>query len=164
MSGVYERMDQIGWTIDGDCWVWRGVITTSGYGQVYDPSSQSMVATHRVAHERWIGPIGEGLLVRHRCDNRPCMNPAHLLVGTPRDNAADAMSRGRHSSRERHGRAVMTEASVAELRELAASGVRHVDLSRKYGISQSQVTNIVRLRHWRPRGEEVVAETAGGER
>lgn len=81
---------------DDACWVWRGALVSTGYGQTRWYGRQ--VPAHRVAYELVKGPIPDGHLIRHTCDNPPCCNPAHLLPGTPLDNARDRTERGRHQS------------------------------------------------------------------
>lgn len=75
------------------CIVWTRSVDRWGYGRITANGKQ--VGTHRVAYEIAYGPIPDGLLVRHSCDNPPCCNPAHLLLGTVQDNADDRVARGR---------------------------------------------------------------------
>lgn len=75
------------------CWEWRGDRNESGYGRIY--INRKARRAHRVAYETAVGPIGTGLVVMHSCDNPPCINPAHLSLGTPIDNVADAVAKGR---------------------------------------------------------------------
>jgi hypothetical protein len=74
----------------GQCWIWTAAKTKDGYGNY-----RSKYA-HRVSYELYIGAIPEGLIVRHTCDVRHCVNPFHLLVGTKKDNTHDMIMRGRH--------------------------------------------------------------------
>mgnify|MGYP001558340830 CR=1 FL=1 len=74
----------------GECWPYS---TAYAYGTVRWRGHQR--AAHRVAWELTYGPIPEGLLVLHRCDNRPCVNPAHLFLGTYRDNTRDYYEKAR---------------------------------------------------------------------
>jgi hypothetical protein len=80
----------------GDCWLWTKSCTSKGYGQFKFKEQKD--TTHRIAWKLTHGPIPDGLLVLHRCDVRNCVNPAHLFLGTPKDNTQDMMSKGRHRS------------------------------------------------------------------
>lgn len=74
----------------GPCWPWG---CGPGYGQVQvGPTRES---THRISWEIHVGPIPPGLCVCHKCDNPPCVNPAHLFLGTHLDNARDREAKGR---------------------------------------------------------------------
>lgn len=76
------------------CWLWLGGRDRAGYGWVYYDGRT--VGAHRVAWEMHSGKsIPEGVIVRHVCDNPPCVNPAHLLLGTKGDNTSDMYKRGR---------------------------------------------------------------------
>ena len=82
---------------DEECWPWDGVVDHNGYGRVVFMTS--VYKAHRVSYEMANGPIPDGLLVRHKCDNPNCVNPNHLEVGTHADNMADAVKRGRLNSK-----------------------------------------------------------------
>ena len=75
---------------DGDCLVWTGKPNAKGYGRY------AQTLAHRFVYENTVGPIPDGLEIRHSCDNPPCVNPEHLLPGTPADNAHDKIERRRH--------------------------------------------------------------------
>ena len=77
------------------CFEWTGYRDKDGYGRHRPGTGKNYVGAHRFAWQLAGGEIPKGLHVLHRCDNRPCVNPHHLLVGTPKDNAQDMMVRGR---------------------------------------------------------------------
>lgn len=75
------------------CWLWSGARLKRGYGHMGHDGKYLLA--HRVAYELEFGPIPEGLLVLHECDNPTCVRPSHLLTGTHADNTADMLSKGR---------------------------------------------------------------------
>lgn len=80
---------------DTDCWEWQNATNNIGYG-MFRWSSGKMRTAHRASYELHIGPIPEGLVVCHTCDNPKCVNPEHLWTGTMKDNAQDMIAKGRH--------------------------------------------------------------------
>lgn len=76
-----------------DCWPWRGTCDQNGYGRVVFMTEK--FKAHRVSYEMANGPIPDGLIIRHKCDNPNCVNPNHLEAGTQKDNMQDASKRGR---------------------------------------------------------------------
>jgi hypothetical protein len=113
---------------EDECWPWRGSKTTWGYGQLILPGGGKAWA-HRVAYKMFHGPVPLGLVVRHKCDNPPCVNPAHLETGTTADNARDKALRHR----------VPSKLSDDQVREVRAAGGTYRSIGTKYGISASAV-------------------------
>jgi hypothetical protein len=72
------------------CWLFDGATTGGGYGR----HSKRKYA-HRIAYEKWVGPIPDGMLVCHKCDVKLCCNPDHLFLGTDEDNIMDCIKKGR---------------------------------------------------------------------
>jgi len=124
---------------------------------------------HRTAWELFYGEIPKGLVVRHHCDHRACINPEHLAVGTQADNVADMMVRGRwggagsagmkrrrHSPAsgpvrgEAHHCAQLTADQAREIRErYAVGGMSQYALARDYGVSRSAIAHIVQGKTWK---------------
>ena len=130
-----------------DCWVWQGGKTRGGYGTIaISKRPRIQMRAHRQAWVLTHGPIPEGLWVLHHCDNRPCVNPAHLFLGTAADNTADMFAKGRASvrSNEASTLARLTDAQVADIRRLYDEGVPSKVLAVEYGILGTYVTDLVR--------------------
>lgn len=134
-----------GWTVtDAGCWEFGGSRGGQGYGVV--GRNGKLVATHRLAYETWVGPIPEGHVVRHKCDNRPCINPDHLETGTRADNNRDTAERGGHA-----GRRKLSDDDVFDVLWLSGLGATYGAIARAFGVSAVQVSNICRGKQRAPR-------------
>ncbi len=140
----------------GECWVWTGAMTTSGYGQLTIRKGGGFgraVATH-VAWFLEHGEWPRDAFVLHRCDNPPCVRPDHLFLGGPLDNVRDMIAKGRQNYGARvRGEAVPTarlnEGTVAEIRRRYAVGERQAELAAEYGVRQTNISAIVNRRTWK---------------
>jgi len=86
----WEKVDKT-----AGCWVWTATTNKKGYGRFWN--GERLVGAHRWAYERYVGPVPEGHMVLHRCDNPPCVRPDHLFLGGAIANAGDMMLKGRLS-------------------------------------------------------------------
>jgi hypothetical protein len=151
----WARVDRRG---PDECWPWKLSRNDRGYGKIKIGGKDCIA--HRTAYSIAVGPIPDGLLVCHTCDNPPCCNPAHLFVGTSADNNADMKAKGRAKGApkgrgngshtrpdrrphgERNGQARLTDDEVAEVRRLAPYFTRAA-LGERFGVSHSHITRIV---------------------
>jgi len=80
-----------------DCWTWLGAHTPAGYGMLttWNGPRRGIIYAHRLSYEFMFGPLWNGAVVRHTCDNPNCVNPAHLIAGTQQENVDDMMRKGR---------------------------------------------------------------------
>lgn len=146
MKGFWDRVDT-----SGECWEWQGARTRDGYGvvSVFGNAERS----HRVAYILEYGRIPNGRIICHSCDNPSCVRPAHLFVGTDKDNSDDKKLKGRGVNGihlgEKNPSSKVTWPIVAAIREEYTTGdITQRLLAEKYGIVQSQVGRIVRGEHW----------------
>lgn len=135
------------------CWLWHGCIATTGYGKAFTGSKRDGTArsdyAHRIAYRDQIGPIATGLVVRHRCDNRACVNPAHLEAGTQLENVRDAVERTAMNRGTKHGLSKLTDDAVRDIRASVLRGERTRDVAARHGVVHSCVVNIAASRRWR---------------
>lgn len=132
-----------------ECWTWTGNKPDGRYGH-FSIGGQ-VVKAHRWIYETVVGPIPDGLMMRHRCDNPSCVNPRHLEPGTASDNMRDKIERGRGADRrgEKHPLAKLGAPQVLDIRKRAACGATHQSLADEYGVRRGQIGKIVQRLNWR---------------
>lgn len=127
------------------CWNWTGYQTNNGYGRHYIGNQKKIVA-HRFSYALQFGQIPDDSLVCHTCDNRLCVNPAHLFIGSQKDNMADMVSKERQSRGEGTYQSKLTDNDVLEIRQ---SPLRQFELARKYGVDKNTIRYIIRGETWK---------------
>lgn len=111
----------------------------------------------RIVWEQNKGPIPKGVYVCHSCDNIRCVNPEHLWLGSPSENAIDMVNKGRNRPKkgqaakgEANGNAKLTESQVREIRKrYAGGGVTYRVLAKEYGIAWFTAASIIKRRNWK---------------
>jgi hypothetical protein len=134
----------------GPCLEWQGWRNPKGYGYFE-------TAGRRWKASRWAwtithGPIPDGLLVCHTCDNPPCIEPLHLFLGTNRDNLRDMAAKGRTHRHlgETNRSAKLTTAQVRVIRAVRQeTGVTVKSLAQEYGVHQSTIEKILARETWK---------------
>jgi hypothetical protein len=134
-----------------ECWEWQGQILHNGYG-AFAIGDKNLKA-HRISYEFFFdADIPNGLCVCHYCDNRKCVNPSHLWLGTHTENMADmnAKGRGRVPRGTERPNAILTEDDVRAIRQRhSTEKVTHVQLAREYGVHDSTIARLVNGQNWK---------------
>ncbi len=126
---------------------WDKVSFKQGYGS-FSFQSGPMKA-HRFSCVMARGHIPAGLSICHKCDNRKCVNPAHLFPGTHKENMADMYSKKRHGWGQRNRHTKLSESQVIEIRNELAAGRSRLHIAIEYGVSRLTIGNIERGETWK---------------
>ena len=137
----------------GECVLASGALSSDGYGK--RKIGGKTLRAHRVAYCEHHGVSLQdiaGLVIMHRCDNRACVNPQHLAIGSHQENMRDMVSKGRAAKGERCGRAKLSAADVEAIRRDYVPRSRSASaavIATRYGVSRRCVASIVERRTWR---------------
>jgi len=132
-----------------ECWLWKDTPHPKGYGDMR--VGQYKLKAHRIAYVLHYGVSPGELKVCHTCDIPLCVNPAHLFLGTQKDNVDDMVRKGRHRDArgEKNGRAKVTAEQVRTIRQTyAAGGVSQSQLAKQYGLTVIGVSKLIRGENW----------------
>lgn len=134
-----------------ECWNWSGQIMPNGYGRVSAGSKlDGGIGAHRVSWSLFNKrDVPHGMYVMHSCDNRSCVNPHHLSIGTPKDNTQDMIAKGRKRVvaplGEGNGKAKLT---VEKVKLIKQSNLKTAELARQFGLSQNCIRGVRIGRTW----------------
>lgn len=156
-TGVYprkkkslkERFESKFSVVQTGCWEWERRISVFGYGQfAIEPGN--IWQAHRFAYKLYIGEIPKGVCVLHKCDNRKCVNPKHLWLGTQEENIRDMMAKGRDrkATSDKNGGAKLNWEKVIKIRSMAKY-TKQKDICTQFGIERHQARRIIKWISWK---------------
>ena len=126
-----------------NCWIWEGGKFHSGYG-----SFDKHTRVHRFSYEIHYGEIPKGMLVCHHCDNRLCVNPKHLWLGTSKENSEDMVKKNRQAKGDRISRSLVSS-DVKMINKLLKEGETCISIANKFNVSRQLVSDIKLGTSWR---------------
>jgi hypothetical protein len=145
LSNVVDHSDKAA------CWNWQGIKNSNGYGR-FSLSDKHRLA-HKISFQMFVGEVPEGMNVCHSCDNRLCVNPQHLWLGTQSENLKDASAKGRmfrpDTNGELNGNSKLDWTKVREIRRLVAAGERKSKVAQTFGVAHSTVNFIINNETWK---------------
>jgi hypothetical protein len=137
------------------CWNWTASKGSTGYGQ-FNLAKKKPIKAHQLAWTLTYGLIPQGMFVCHKCDNRACVRPDHLFIGTNQDNMRDAAEKGRlHRIGLKGDKATRHKLTWPQVFEIRRKYARLIDrptqpeLAKQYGVWQGTINQIVRWQTWK---------------
>lgn len=125
------------------CWIWKGKENTGGYGKWANTSA---------SRQSWIyniGKIPKGRQVCHTCDNRKCVNPSHLFLGSIGDNMRDKISKNRQAKGSKIGSSILSEQMVLDMRRMRIDGHNYETIAKTFSVSWWLTRCICKNRQWK---------------
>ena len=142
------------------CWLWMGSLACRGYGHIeFSVPVKRQMGPHKASWIIHFGEPSQGMCVLHKCDNRACVRPDHLFLGTLADNVQDMVQKGRHSRGVDQHNAKLTEDQVRAIRAEykrgrpgnSVAGIQDGSLTylaKKYGVSFYTIQSVINRRTW----------------
>lgn len=130
------------------CWDWAGSLMPNGYGQMSVIPWPKKEYAHRIAFTLTNGLVPEGMDVCHSCDNRRCVRPSHLWLGTRADNLQDMVRKGRSTMGARNSQAKLRTKDVLAILAASAAGESKHQLAASFGVAPGHITQILSGRRW----------------
>lgn len=131
-----------------NCFLWRGS-TSGGYGQI--TINYKVYYCHRIAYILFKGKIPEYICVLHKCDNKLCINPDHLFLGTDKDNMQDRDNKNRQVKGEKHGSSKLIKNNVKEILQTKNNDLPYIrnSLAIKFNVTRGAINHIINKRQWK---------------
>lgn len=122
--------------VESGCHEWTAGLSRGGYGKFYFRGVVSYPA-HRAAYELYVAPVPKGKHVLHKCDNRKCVNPKHLFLGTHQDNVADMDKKGRRAIKTK-----LTYSDAEEILRRLAQRYSQQSIADEFGVHQTVISKV----------------------
>lgn len=135
---IEERFAEKYKVTPGGCWEWQATRIVGGYGMLRGPNRTNVLA-HRFSFANKNGPIPTGMIVCHKCDNPPCVNPEHLFLATHRENMKDMEKKGRAR--------LLSQSSVDEARSMLTSGYSQTWIAQHFGVARATIARSIARDH-----------------
>lgn len=131
-----------------ECWLWTAATAGKGYGSIKVPRKRRQIYAHRLSYLLHNGHLEDDQYVCHTCDTPRCVNPAHLFLGSPKDNLQDIKRKDRHLRGERNSVSKLTEEQVERMHDLSEAGVSSYKIAEQFGIGQMTAWRIINGKRW----------------
>lgn len=128
------------------CWEWKAGIRVDGYGSFWKDGKT--VLAHRFSWEYFNGQPLDGLCMLHHCDNRACVNPMHLFMGTRLDNNQDAGRKGKKRG-EMNGQAKLHNSDIPIILDLHKQGFSQTYIAQKFQVKQNTISRVINGKTWK---------------
>lgn len=138
------------------CWEWQRYRKPSGYGTIAFEGKPYYHA-HRASYAEFVGPIPDGMWVLHKCDNRPCVNPDHLFLGSMQDNVDDRNRKKRQARGDQVGTSKLTWPIVRQIKNELAAGQTCREIGKRYSVHKSTIERIRSGESWKGDGPTTAA-------
>ena len=131
-----------------NCWEYQAKHYYTGYAH-FKVNNKTWLA-HRFAYETFVGNIQDNLCVLHKCDNRKCVSPKHLFLGTRDENMKDMVKKNRQAKGVLNGRNKLSEIEVMQIKKALIKNKFGLisELSKKYNVSRAVIYDIKQGKRW----------------
>lgn len=133
--------------MDTSCWIWIKGTNVYGY-PIFNFNYKQYRSSHFAYELENNVYLSSGEQLNHICDNKVCVRPFHLYIGTQQENIQDRNNRGRQAKGSNHGKAVLTENRVRNIRKLYSDGHRQIDIAQTLELPRYLVWQIVHNKTW----------------
>ncbi len=146
-----------------DCWIWTGGIGSPGYGIFYIDGKN--YAAHVISYRIYKGNIPKDKIICHTCDNRACVNPEHLWLGTYKENMQDCIAKGRFKPiakrrmfGETNPQCILKESDIETIKRLRDNGLALQKIADKYGVCRETIRKIIIGKTWNNHSKIVIED------